>query len=81
MHLAQSTGDQTGRAARAHPDILIDREEESPLQAHGVGDMNPDCLRHAFTIMESGPYSYSSLSVEILEQKKPPTNSEKHMET
>lgn len=72
MHLAQSTGDQTGRAARAHPDILIDREEESPLQAHGVGDMNPDCLRHAFTIMESGPYSYSSLSVEILEQKKTP---------
>lgn len=54
VHFAQSTGDNAGRAARAQPDVLPDREEvESPLQAPGRGGINPDYLRHAFTIMWS----------------------------
>lgn len=49
MHLAQSAGDKTGRAAQAHPDVLADRENESSLQAPEGGGRNPDDLRHACT--------------------------------
>lgn len=52
VHSAQSTGGRTGRAAGAHPDVLPDRGERRASKAPVRGGGNPECLRHAVTIIE-----------------------------